>query len=164
MKKAVHVIPVLCALACMTALVSAQTPAPADLRKNILATAHRLVGIQYVLGGSSETGFDCSGYVKFVYEKNGIVLPRTAPAQYAKGVKIPLEKAKPADLVFFDIFKMGISHVGIYLGDKKFIHAPSPGGAVHVAVIDQYYWQDRLVGAASFIEDTVPPQKEQKKP
>ncbi len=164
MKKALHIIAVACAAAFMAVLASAQIPAPGDLRKNILATAQSLIGIQYVPGGSTEAGFDCSGYVKFVYEKNGIVLPRTAPAQYAKGVKIPLEKARPADLVFFDVYKTGISHVGIYMGEKKFIHAPSPGGRVHIAVIDQYYWQDKLVGAAAFIDDNTPAPKDQKKP
>ncbi|TAL32721.1 MAG: NlpC/P60 family protein [Spirochaetes bacterium] len=163
MKNILTTLSIIFAAICAAALLSAQALAPAQVRANILATAHKLLGVGYVMGGSSEAGFDCSGYVKYVYEKNGIRLPRTAPAQYLKGAKIPIEKARPADLVFFDVYKQGVSHVGIYLGDMKFIHAPSPGGRVSIAVIDQYYWKDKLVGAAAFLEEPAP-QKDPKKP
>lgn len=118
---------------------------------NIVRTAERYIGAKYKNGGSTPFGFDCSGFVMFVYQKNGIDLPREVTSQYYSGRGISLEDAKPGDLVFFQINSNRISHVGIYTGNNNFIHAPSSGKNVSYASIDNPYWEKRYIGAVSII-------------
>lgn len=114
---------------------------------SVIATAKQYLGVKYQWGGSiPETGFDCSGFVSYVFGKNGISLPRVSVDQYKVGINIPFENLQPGDLVFFSFVGNGVvSHVGIYLGDGQFINASSSKG-VTVYVIGPY-WKSIYVGA-----------------
>ena len=125
----------------------AAVPAPAsrDTRGPIAQLALSMVGVKYRYGGADPTtGFDCSGLVYYTFSSNGHTVPRTSREQFDAARKIPLADAVEGDLVFFrDQAKL--SHVGIYLGDGQFVHAPSSGGAVSVANLDTPYYQRHLV-------------------
>ncbi len=121
-------------------------------RGSIVRTAQRYVGARYRHGGTSPGGFDCSGYVMYVYEKNGILLPRSAQSQYRAGRRIRFRQAKPGDLVFFRTSRRKkLSHVGIYMGGRKFVHAPRTGKRVSYADMGKLYWKKRYIGAVTFI-------------
>ena len=115
----------------------------------IVIQAMGLLGVPYIRGGTSEEkGFDCSGFVRHMYEKSvGLVLPRRAEEQAKVTEEIRRSELKPGDLVFFNTLKRTFSHVGIYVGDGKFIHAPRPGKAVRVDDMREAYWQNRFNGA-----------------
>jgi len=117
---------------------------------NIIKTAEKYLKTPYKFGGDSPKGFDCSGFVKFVYEKNGNKLPRTADVQYKQGKMVERSKLKPGDLVFFTTYEKGPSHVGIYYGSDKFIHASSSRG-VMISRLDETYWKPRYLGARRII-------------
>jgi cell wall-associated NlpC family hydrolase len=107
------------------------------------------LGVPYRRGGNSaETGFDCSGFVRAIYEQTaGLLLPRRAAEQAAATEKIDKTELKPGDLVFFNTMRRAFSHVGIYVGNGKFIHAPKPGGEVRVEDLGTSYWAKRFDGA-----------------
>ncbi|MFM2275196.1 MAG: hypothetical protein RL211_1068 [Pseudomonadota bacterium] len=107
------------------------------------------LGIPYQRGGNSaQTGFDCSGFVRAVYEQTvGLVLPRRADQQAAATHAIEKSELQPGDLVFFNTMKRAFSHVGIYVGDNKFIHSPRSGSEVRVEDMRIAYWQTRFNGA-----------------
>ena len=115
----------------------------------LVMQAMGLLGVPYNRGGTSEEkGFDCSGFVRHMYEKSvGLVLPRRAEEQAKVTEEISRSELKPGDLVFFNTLKRTFSHVGIYVGDGKFIHAPRPGKAVRVDDMREAYWQKRFNGA-----------------
>jgi cell wall-associated NlpC family hydrolase len=115
----------------------------------LVIQAMGLLGVPYKRGGTSEEkGFDCSGFVRHMYEKSvGLVLPRRAEEQAKVTEEINRSELKPGDLVFFNTLKRTFSHVGIYVGDGKFIHAPRPGKAVQVDDMREAYWQKRFNGA-----------------
>ncbi len=115
----------------------------------LVMQAMGLLGVPYDRGGTSEEkGFDCSGFVRHMYEKSvGLVLPRRAEEQAKVTEEISRSELKPGDLVFFNTLKRTFSHVGIYVGDGKFIHAPRPGKAVRVDDMREAYWQQRFNGA-----------------
>lgn len=120
--------------------------------KKIVRTAEQYTGIPYRAGGSSpSTGFDCSGFVQYVYKLNRISLPRTAEAQYRGGRKISSKYLAPGDLVFFQTSWKRISHVGIYAGRGKFIHAPSSGKKTCITAMNSTYWKRRYRGAATYL-------------
>ena len=101
-------------------------------------------------GTTSETGFDCSGFTRHVFENSvGLILPRRAIEQAQSPNLVPVQQAelKPGDLVFFNTLRRTFSHVGIYIGDNKFIHSPRAGGQVRVEDMRQAYWQQRFDGA-----------------
>ncbi len=127
------------------------TPASSDMRGPIARLALSMVGVQYRYGGADPTaGFDCSGLVYYTYTSNGHDVPRTSQGQFNAAREIPLAQAAEGDLVFFrDQDKL--SHVGIYLGDGRFVHAPSSGGAVSVASIDAPYYQRHLVAVGRLL-------------
>jgi hypothetical protein len=132
---------------------------PEGERKRIIETAEKYLGTKYKNGGAGPTGFDCSGFVMYVYGKNGMELSRTAIRQYEEGKKISMSRIKPGDLLFFKIHGGNkISHVGIYIGDGTFIHAPSSGKTVSYATIRNPYWRKRYCGAASYFSGAVQPQ------
>lgn len=115
----------------------------------MLGKAMTLLGVPYKRGGSSsETGFDCSGFVRHIYEGSvGRMLPRRADEQAKATEKIERSELNPGDLVFFNTMRRTFSHVGIYIGDGKFIHAPSAGKAVRVDDLRAAYWTQRFTGA-----------------
>lgn len=123
-----------------------------SLRTRILDTARQHIGDRYHYGGMSTKGFDCSGFVQFVYRENGITLPRSTVDQFEQGKKIGLEEAKPGDLVFFKIYRNRISHVGIFISTSRFIHAPSYGKRVGIADMNLDYWKRTFVGAVTYID------------
>ncbi len=114
----------------------------------LTTSAMRFLGVPYVFGGTSTSGFDCSGFVQHVFGLMGISLPRTADAQYDVG-RPTLGGPRAGDLVFFDTYG-GVSHVGIYLGKGKFVHASSSHG-VMVSKLSDSYWAARYVGAKRLI-------------
>jgi cell wall-associated NlpC family hydrolase len=111
--------------------------------------AMELIGIHYKRGGNSpENGLDCSGFVRYVFMNVlGQELPRTSREISKVGDKVAPKDLQPGDLVFYNTLRRGFSHVGIYLGDNKFIHSPSPGGEVRVESMDIGYWKKRFNGA-----------------
>lgn len=117
--------------------------------QQMTAGALSLLGITYRFGGNSpDTGFDCSGLVRHVVRNAlGLDLPRTAREMARLGQRIPLTDLKPGDLVFFNTMRRAFSHVGIYLGDNRFVHAPSGGGEVRVDDMSDRYWVTRFQGA-----------------
>jgi hypothetical protein len=120
-----------------------------DRAAQLAATAMTALGLPYRRGGNSpETGFDCSGLVRFVTQQvAGIALPRTAAAQAQATDKIQKNDLRPGDLIFFNTRRRAFSHVGIYVGDGKFIHSPRSGQRVRVESLEQTYWKKRFNGA-----------------
>ena len=109
-------------------------------------TALRYLGAPYVWGGESPSGVDCSGFVQAVFRRNGITLPRTADAQFEAGHRVSEGGLQPGDLVFFQTYAEGASHVGIYLGSGQFVHASSSNG-VRVDSLSESYYSSRFIGA-----------------
>lgn len=122
--------------------------------QDVILKGLELVGINYRMGGSDpNSGLDCSSYVQIVYrEAAGLVLPRTAKEQSLQGEEVDKSELKPGDLVFFNTMRRAFSHVGIYLGDNYFIHAPRAGSAVRVESMQSSYWVQRYNGARRVIE------------
>ena len=126
-----------------------------DRAANLAIQAISLIGIHYQRGGSSpEHGLDCSGLVRYVFKEAwGAELPRTSAEISKMGENIDKQDLQPGDLVFFNTLKHTFSHVGIYLGDNKFIHSPSAGGKVRVESMDLSYWKARFNGARRLNEN-----------
>ena len=124
----------------------------------LITQAMDLLGVPYRKGGNTEaSGFDCSGFVRHLYEKSvGQLLPRRAEEQARSTETIDRSELKPGDLVFFNTMKRAFSHVGIYVGDGKFIHAPRTGKTVKVDDMRSAYWQKRFNGARRVPLDTEP--------
>jgi len=108
-----------------------------------------LLGIRYRRGGSSpESGFDCSGFVNHVFREGlGLMLPRSSKEMSKSGQEVDRDELRPGDLVFFNTMRHAFSHVGIYLGDNQFVHAPRSGGRVRIEDLRQRYWTKRFNGA-----------------
>jgi len=121
------------------------------VRTRIIETAKKHLGDRYDYGGISSKGFDCSGFVQYVYRENGIKLPRSTVGQFEQGKKISLADARPGDLVFFRIYNGRISHVGIFVQGSVFIHAPSTGKRVSFADMSLDYWKQSFAGAVTYI-------------
>lgn len=123
-----------------------------SMRDDLVESAHQYLGVPYKWGGTSESGFDCSGLTRAVYRLNGILLPRSSYEQYNEGDSISQSKLQKGDLVFFITNKgKRINHVGIYIGDNEFIHAPSRGKVVSKARLDSKYWSKVYKGARSYL-------------
>jgi len=108
-----------------------------------------LIGIRYRRGGSSpEAGFDCSGFVSHVFREGlGMILPRSSREMSKSGQEVTRDELRPGDLVFFNTMRKAFSHVGIYVGDNQFVHAPRSGGHVRIDDLRQGYWTKRFNGA-----------------
>jgi cell wall-associated NlpC family hydrolase len=115
----------------------------------LLRTASRYLGTPYAFGGTSGYGFDCSGFVSRVFGSNGVSLARAADEQYQGGQKVAKADLQPGDLVFFSTYTSGVSHVGIYVGNNKFIHSSSSRGVSYSSLNDSYYGS-RYVGARRY--------------
>jgi cell wall-associated NlpC family hydrolase len=138
---------------------STKTPAAApgfvqqmrDGASDMVITAMNFLGVPYKRGGNTEeTGFDCSGFTRHIFEKTiGLILPRRADeqAQSASLITIARDELRPGDLVFFNTLKRTFSHVGIYVGEGKFIHSPRTGSEVRVEDMRVAYWNQRFTGA-----------------
>jgi hypothetical protein len=115
----------------------------------LVVTAMGFLGVPYRMGGNSaEAGFDCSGFVRAMFEQTvGLVLPRRADEQAQATQVIGRHELQPGDLVFFNTLRRAFSHVGIYVGDGKFIHSPRPGAVVRIEDMRVSYWQSRFDGA-----------------
>jgi NlpC/P60 family len=120
-----------------------------DKASHLVENAMGFLGAPYRRGGNSaDTGFDCSGFVRAMYENTvGTLLPRRASEQAAATQIIDKSQLKPGDLVFFNTMRQAFSHVGIYVGDNKFIHSPKPGAQVRVEDMRVAYWERRFTGA-----------------
>jgi cell wall-associated NlpC family hydrolase len=116
---------------------------------DLVVTAMGFLGVPYRRGGNTaETGFDCSGFVRAMYQQTvGLILPRKAEQQAAAAEKIERSELQPGDLVFFNTMRRTFSHVGIYIGEGKFIHSPKPGAEVRVESMSVPYWNHRFDGA-----------------
>jgi len=122
----------------------------AALAVSLTRNAMRFLGVPYVFGGTNSNGFDCSGYVQHVFAMLGYHIPRTADAQYGAGKRVTGATIAPGDLVFFQTYASGASHVGIYLGNDRFVHASSSRG-VTVSSLHESYWSARYLGAKRLI-------------
>jgi len=120
-----------------------------DRTSDLVVTAIGFLGVPYRRGGNTaESGFDCSGFVRAMYNQTvGHLLPRRAEEQAAATEKIDRSELKPGDLVFFNTMRRAFSHVGIYVGEGKFIHSPRTGAQVRVEDMNGSYWQRRFDGA-----------------
>ncbi|NCT84683.1 MAG: C40 family peptidase [Comamonadaceae bacterium] len=122
-----------------------------DTASDLVLSAMNFLGVRYKLGGNSvENGFDCSGFTRHIFEMSvGLVLPRRADEQAKDSslLAIRRDELKPGDLVFFNTMRRTFSHVGIYVGEGKFIHAPRTGSAVRVEDMRDSYWAKRFTGA-----------------
>lgn len=114
---------------------------------DVVRTAYAYRGTRYRYGGSARGGFDCSGFTRYVYAQRGVELPHSSRAQYSTGKVVSKSSMKPGDLVFFSTTRRGISHVGIYVGDGKFVHASSARGRVRVDSLNSGYYSERFRGA-----------------
>ncbi|MDW0114026.1 NlpC/P60 family protein [Sporosarcina saromensis] len=115
---------------------------------SLVNTSKQYISTPYVYGGSTPSGFDCSGYTQYVFKKEGVSIPRTTNDQYARGTAVSKSNLQTGDLVFFKTFgSRPVSHVGIYIGSGKFIHASTSKGVMISSVNDPYYWGSRYVGA-----------------
>jgi cell wall-associated NlpC family hydrolase len=110
-------------------------------------TALSLRGAPYRDGGIDPSGFDCSGFVRYVYEQHGVAMPRQVRDQFRIGKNVDRDRLEPGDLVFFSTVAPGASHVGIVIGGDQFIHAPSERGVVRVESLTHQYWASRFIGA-----------------
>jgi peptidoglycan DL-endopeptidase LytE len=124
----------------------------AEKKEALVSFSKRYIGVPYKWGGTTPKGFDCSGFVTYVYKEFGVTLPRTAEKQYQHGEKIAKNELESGDLVFFATYKKTASHAGIYIGDNKFIHASSSKG-VMISELDESYWKKRYLGARRYFGD-----------
>jgi cell wall-associated NlpC family hydrolase len=123
-----------------------------SLRTSLVTDAIKYIGVSYHYSQSNENGFDCSGYVKYVYGNFGFTLPRSSYDQYKQSRHLKANKAQPGDLVFFVTRGKKISHVGIFLGNNQFIHAPGKGKSVSISNLDEVYYKKHLAGFGTFLE------------
>ena len=126
-----------------------------DKTSDLTMNAMSFLGIKYKRGGNTpENGLDCSGFVRLVFKNTDETeLPRTAKEISTQGTSVDAKDLKPGDLVFYNTLKKSFSHVGIYLGDNKFIHAPSAGGRIRIESMDLDYWRKRFNGARRINEE-----------
>lgn len=126
---------------------SARPVSPSPDAPAVVGTALSLRGIPYRNGGSDPSGFDCSGFVSYVFAQQGFWVPRTVTEQFATGIRVDPGSIEAGDLVFFTIARPGPSHVGIAISGGEFVHAPSSTGVVRVESLGAPYWASRFSGA-----------------
>ncbi len=133
------------------ALVQTVRDTVRESASELVLVAMNFLGVPYRRGGrSADTGFDCSGFTRHIFEHSiGLVLPRRADEQATTAGLLPIARTelRPGDLVFFNTMRRAFSHVGIYVGDNKFIHAPKPGDEVRIDDMRTAYWNTRFTGA-----------------
>lgn len=124
-----------------------------SIREMLIKKAKEYIGVKYRRGQSNSKGFDCSGFVKYVFGKFNLSLPHSSLAQYRQCIKIKIDEAQPGDLVFFATLGKYISHVGIYLGNNLFIHAPSRGYRVSISTLDAAYYKKHFIGFGTILKN-----------
>jgi len=124
-----------------------QSDDSSNFTSKLVQTALACRGIRYSRGGTSRGGFDCSGFTRYVFAKYGVSLPHSSAAQARMGTPVPRSELRPGDLVFFQTNRRGISHVGIYIGDNRFVHAATHGRGVTVDSLHSSYYASRYRGA-----------------
>src|SRR5919197_862598 len=131
------------------ALERSETESSVSRSGRVVAVARRYLGARYAWGGASPAGFDCSGFVMWVYSQFGVNLPHTEAGQLASGQPVSADDLQPGDIVVFaDTYRGGLSHTGIYLGDGRFVHAGDEAHGVLVSKVWDSYWGPRFVGAS----------------
>ena len=128
---------------------STVSTAVVDQTETLINNAMQLIGVRYRWGGNTpQSGLDCSGFVRYVFNDTfGFLLPRKSAQMSKVGLQIGKDELQPGDLVFFNTMRHAFSHVGIYVGDNKFIHAPSKGKSIRVDDMTKVYWEKRYNGA-----------------
>jgi len=130
---------------------AAKTTSSKQKSEQLVRIAKSMLGRPYRFGGiSPKTGFDCSGLVYYSHKRLGKSLPRTSSLQYQASRPVSRKNLKRGDLLFFRVYRRKISHVGIYLGNNRFVHAPSSGKQVSIAELDSPYWRKRFVRGGRF--------------
>jgi cell wall-associated NlpC family hydrolase len=129
---------------------------------DVVVGALNMIGVRYRWGGNTpDSGLDCSGFVRYVFQDTlGMSLPRRAEEMSRMGEKVSMSNLKPGDLVFFNTMRRTFSHVGIYIGDNKFVHSPSTGSTIRVDDLDDGYWEKRFTGARR-VETSFTPDQQQ---
>ena len=124
-----------------------------DRLQNLLMHAISLIGVKYKYGGNSaEAGFDCSGFVRHVFAHSAAIeLPRSSYAMGKLGESVIDDDLRPGDLVFYNTLRRNFSHVGIYLGEGRFVHAPSRGKSVEIVAMSDHYWKRRFNGVRRLV-------------
>lgn len=117
----------------------------------IVETGKNYIGVPYVFGGTTPSGFDCSGFLQYVFKQHGFIIPRLADEQYNLGKAAKVSQLSPGDLVFFSTYADGVSHCGIYVGGRNFLHASSSKG-IRIDSLDSSYWSSKFVGAKKIID------------
>ncbi len=125
----------------------------ASKHDDIVRTAKNQLGVPYLFGGTTPRGFDCSGFIGYVFQQHGINLPRTANEQFQAGRAVRRSELVAGDLVFFETYKPGPSHSGIYIGNGQFISATSSRGIAIASVNDPFYWGPRFLGARRILQE-----------
>lgn len=113
---------------------------------SIVKTAKKFMGVPYIFGGTTPSGFDCSGFLQYIFKQNGFSIPRLADDQYKLGKSVKISQLEVGDLVFFSTYASGASHCGIYVGEGKFLHTSSSKG-VRIDSLKDAYWSPRFIGA-----------------
>jgi len=149
-KRIIQVLVAVLVLSFITPFMS--TKANAASGNEIVSYAKSLLGTRYVYGGTTTSGFDCSGFTSYVYKKAGITLPRTSASQYGEGTSVSKGNLQSGDLVFFNNLGKGPTHVGIYVGGGMFISAESEGIAIS-SINDKYYWGKYYIGAKRILKN-----------
>ena len=134
------------ATGCATSRLNAPTAPPGTARA-VVERARSFAGTAYRAGGASPDGFDCSGFVQYLYRQAGVSLPRTASEQFDVGLEVETRRLAPGDLVFYRTEGRRVTHVGVVVGDGTFIHAPNTRSRVRIDRLDGRYWQERYAGA-----------------
>lgn len=134
-------------LAVFLILPTLPTATEASTSNELVSTAKQYLGTPYKWGGTTTSGFDCSGYIQFVFAKNGVSLPRTTGQMYNVGTAVSKSNLQVGDLVFFNTSGKGVSHAGIYIGSNNFIHASTSKGVMVSSINDPYYWGSKYIGA-----------------
>jgi len=130
-----------------TANIQAEETTESKIEDVLISNAKTHLGSRYLFGGTSHEGFDCSGFSQTVFKQTGIDIPRTTEEQYKLGTAVNKEDLQKGDLIFFETIRKGPSHLGIYIGDNKFIHSSSSKGVAISNLNDPYYWGPRYLGA-----------------
>lgn len=138
--------------------------ASANSFDSLNASARKYLGAPYRYGGTTSSGFDCSGYTQVVFRENGISIPRSTSGQFGIGQSVSKNNLQAGDLVFFNTTGRGVSHVGIYVGNNNFIHASTSRGVMVSSIYDPYYWGSRYIGAKRVKNFTTATPKPAEKP